>query len=72
MFIGATLAHPPVGDEQKPFNGSCIVAHAATREEVMEEIKKDVYATAGVWNLDGIIVYPVSLTLEHYVSLLTR
>lgn len=44
---GATLAHPPTGDEQKAFNGSCIVARAAIKEEVMEKIKKGIYATSG-------------------------
>jgi hypothetical protein len=57
---GATVSHPPVDGEQKPFNGSCIVAHAQSREEVLDEIKKDVYATSGVWNLEGIIIHPVS------------
>ncbi|OAA60220.1 Dimeric alpha-beta barrel [Niveomyces insectorum RCEF 264] len=56
---GATLAHPPVGDEPKAFNGSCMVAHAATKEEVLDEVRKDTYAKAGVWNLDKITIYPL-------------
>ncbi|ERT00699.1 uncharacterized protein SPSK_08025 [Sporothrix schenckii 1099-18] len=56
---GATTAHPPIEGQQKPFNGSCIVAHAATQDEVLAEIKKDIYATSGVWNLDKIIIQPL-------------
>jgi hypothetical protein len=59
LCLGATVARPPAGDEQKAFNGSCIVARAASKEEVLAEIRKDIYATEGVWNLDKIIIHPV-------------
>ncbi|TPX12332.1 uncharacterized protein E0L32_006979 [Thyridium curvatum] len=57
---GATLAKPSVEGQQKEFNGSCIVAHAASKEEVLEEVRKDIYATSGVWNLDKIIIHPLA------------
>ncbi|PGH27757.1 hypothetical protein AJ80_00545 [Polytolypa hystricis UAMH7299] len=50
---GATLDEPPAEGSPLKFNGSFIVAHAATKEEALEEIKKDVYATSGVWDLDN-------------------
>jgi uncharacterized protein len=59
MQTGATVTHPPADGEAKPFNGSCIVARAATQDEVLEEIRKDIYYTSGVWNLDKIIIHPV-------------
>lgn len=66
------MAHPPTGDEQKAFNGSCVVARATTKEEVMEEIRKDIYATSGVWNLDQVMIYPVSSRMEYDVLFVTR
>lgn len=57
---GATVSEPPVEGQQKQFNGSCIVAKAKSRDEVLEELRKDIYAKEEVWNLDK-----VSLTGEH-------
>lgn len=45
---------PPIGDEPRSFNGSFVVAQAATKEEVTEELRKDVYAQRGVWDLDKV------------------
>lgn len=39
-----------------------MLAYAASKEEVIEELKKDVYFTSKVWNFDDITVYPVSLS----------
>lgn len=38
----------------------------------MEEIKKDIYATSGVWNLDQVMIYPVSSRMEYDVLFVTR
>jgi hypothetical protein len=35
-----------------------MIAHDATKEEVLAEIKKDIYATTGVWDLEKIQIYP--------------
>lgn len=59
LLEGATVAHPPVGDEQKAFNGSCVVARATSKEEVVAQLKEDVYAKAGVWNVDAAVIHPV-------------
>lgn len=68
---GATVDYPPVGDEKRAFNGSCVVARASTKEEVLEEIKKDVYATAGVWNVDKVVMHPVGLLIQHRIFFTT-
>jgi hypothetical protein len=52
--VGATVEKPPIGDEPRSFNGSFVVAKATTREEVLDEIKKDVYAQRGIWNVDKV------------------
>lgn len=69
---GATVTRPPVEGQAKTFNGSCIVAHAATKEEVLDEIKKDIYATTGVWNLDDIIIQPVCDPSSPYLAYCKR
>ncbi|EMT72952.1 hypothetical protein FOC4_g10000196, partial [Fusarium odoratissimum] len=58
---GPSLEYPPIDGQEKAINGSCIVANAPSREEVMEEIKKDIYATSGVWNLEKIAILPETL-----------
>lgn len=40
--------------------GSVVLASAETREEVMELLRSDVYATSGTWDLEKVVVYPVS------------
>jgi hypothetical protein len=55
--IGATAAAVPKEGEDKQFNGSCLVAKASSKEEVLEELRKDIYAQEGVWNLEKVFVY---------------
>jgi hypothetical protein len=35
-------------------NGSCFIAHAATKDEVMVELKNDVYAKGEVWDFEKV------------------
>lgn len=35
-------------------NGSVMMAVASSKEEVLEKIKKDVYADKGVWDMDKV------------------
>lgn len=51
---GATAATVPKEGEDKQFNGSCLVAKASSKDEVLEELRKDVYAKEGVWNLEKV------------------
>ncbi|KIW58014.1 hypothetical protein PV05_02566 [Exophiala xenobiotica] len=56
---GATLSAPPGPDGDKQFNGSCVIAKARSKEEVLQELSKDVYAREGIWNLDKVQIHPV-------------
>ncbi|KAK5462801.1 hypothetical protein LTS15_002513 [Exophiala xenobiotica] len=48
----ALLSAPPVSGGDKQFNGSCVISKPRLREEVLEELSKDIYARGGIWNLD--------------------
>ena len=53
VFGGARLDEPPSESGLKA-NGSVMVAVAESKEEVLDKIKKDVYATSGVWDMDQV------------------
>ncbi|OBT86384.1 hypothetical protein VE02_03819 [Pseudogymnoascus sp. 03VT05] len=55
---GATLDEPPKEGEPLKINGSCFIAHATTKEEVMVELKNDVYAKGEVWDFEKIQIMP--------------
>jgi hypothetical protein len=55
---GATLDEPFQESNPIKINGSVMIAHDATKEEVLAEIRKDIYATTGVWDLEKIQIYP--------------
>lgn len=48
----------PFKDGEPPkINGSMMIARATSREEVVEELKKDVYTTAGIWDWNNVRYY---------------
>lgn len=51
---GATLEEVPKEGEAPKINGSAMIAHAATREEVIEVLKNDVYAKGEVWDFEKV------------------
>lgn len=53
-LVGATLEEPPKEGEALKINGSCMIAHAATKEEVIEQLKLDVYSSSGVWDWEKV------------------
>jgi len=53
-LIGATLDEAPKEGEALKINGSCMIAHAATKGEVIEELKRDVYTSGGVWDWEKV------------------
>lgn len=55
-MLGATAAAVPKEGEDKQFNGSCLVAKASSKEEVLGELRKDIYAQEGVWNLEKVLI----------------
>ena len=52
--LGATLEEPAKEGEPLKINGSAMIASAATKEEVIETLKQDVYTTNGIWNWDKV------------------
>ncbi|RDL37813.1 Uncharacterized protein BP5553_05246 [Venustampulla echinocandica] len=55
---GAFLEEVPKEGEGMKMLGSCMIASASSKEEVMEALKKDIYAQSGVWDLNKIQIYP--------------
>lgn len=47
---------PKEGEGLKIF-GSAMMAHAASKEEVLEAIKKDIYFKSNVWNLEKVCLF---------------
>jgi len=60
---GATLAAPPKEGEGLQITGSAMMAQAATKEEVIEALKKDVYAKE-VWDFSKIQIYPMKVAFR--------
>lgn len=56
---GAVLNEVPQGDDPSKFSfaGSTIVIVAESRDEIKEILKKDVYATSGVWDVENVGFY---------------
>lgn len=44
-----------------PFVGSALTLHAESKEEIMEFLKTDVFAKNGIWDLENVLIYPVSI-----------
>ncbi|KAH0263619.1 hypothetical protein KCU90_g18562, partial [Aureobasidium melanogenum] len=55
---GAMLEDVPKEGSPLKINGSVMMAVASSKEEVLEKIKKDVYAGQGVWDMDKIQIFP--------------
>jgi hypothetical protein len=56
---GAYMSDPPKPDEvPPPMIGSVLVAVAATKEEVLERLSKDIYTTSGVWDIEKVQIWP--------------
>ncbi|BFZ64628.1 hypothetical protein YB2330_005778 [Saitoella coloradoensis] len=62
---GGFFDHHPTPSETVPsFRGSALVYEAETKEEVLEIVKKDIYAREGVWDVSKIQVFPVKFALR--------
>lgn len=57
---GAILDEVPK-DDKLSFKGSCVVAVGASKEEVIEKLKEDVYAKNNVWDFDN-VSYALDIT----------
>lgn len=47
--------------ERTQFAGSTFHMMAESKDEIVEFLKKDVYYTAGIWDLDSVIANPVGI-----------
>jgi hypothetical protein len=54
VFGGAMLDNVPQEGSPLEIRGSVMLAVASSKEEVLEKIKKDVYAAEGVWDMDKV------------------
>jgi len=55
---GAMLEEPVVEGETPKMKGSAMLCVAATKEEVLERMKRDIYVEGGVWDFEKIQVIP--------------
>lgn len=54
VFGGAMLDEPVKEGEGPKIKGSVMLAVAESKEEVLEALKKDVYAQGKVWDMDNV------------------
>jgi uncharacterized protein len=62
-LAGATLAEVPPSDDPSTFEftGSTLVCVAKSRDEIMQMLSDDIYAKSGVWDLEKVQIWPVSV-----------
>ncbi|KAF2809752.1 uncharacterized protein BDZ99DRAFT_463516 [Mytilinidion resinicola] len=58
QFGGAMLEEPIKEGETPKMKGSAMLCVAATEAEVVERLRRDVYVTSGVWDIEKIQVIP--------------
>ncbi|KAL9616085.1 MAG: hypothetical protein Q9160_009004 [Pyrenula sp. 1 TL-2023] len=60
-FGGAMLEEhlKPGDDGPQKMCGSAMLIRAASQEEALERVRKDVYTKEGVWDMDKVQVWPV-------------
>lgn len=54
FYTGAILDEVPKEGEGMKMNGSAAVVVASSKEEIIEILSKDIYATSGVWDLEKV------------------
>ena len=64
MCTGASLAKPLKEGEAPEMTGSVLITVADTKEDVIEFLKNDIYATSGVWDISKVQITPVCLTVR--------
>ena len=57
------MEEPPKEGEPLKLNGSAIMTYAASREEVLEQLKGDIYSKSGVWDLSKVCFVHVLLSV---------
>lgn len=54
-----TSGGPIAVDKDRKLNGSFMTLEAESKEKVLERLKKDVFYTSGVWDLDNAQIFAV-------------
>jgi hypothetical protein len=67
-FGGAYMSSPPVEGQTPPMIGSALIVVAASKEEVIERLKNDIYSTGGVWDVDNAQIWPFKTAIRSSLS----
>ncbi|SPN97523.1 uncharacterized protein DNG_01034 [Cephalotrichum gorgonifer] len=64
---GAVLNDVPEGADPSKwsFYGSTLNVVAATKDEVLELLRNDIYTTSGVWDVENAQIWPAILAFRH-------
>jgi len=65
---GAWLAEQPKEGETPQMLGSALIVVAATKEEVIERLKNDIYTKSGVWDVDNAQIWPFKTAVRSSLS----
>ncbi|OJD36831.1 ycii-related domain protein [Diplodia corticola] len=64
LFGGPFLQEPPKKNEPMKMLGSVLVALGSSKEEVLKELKKDIYTENRIWDWDKVQIFPFKSTLR--------
>ncbi|KAL8701840.1 MAG: hypothetical protein Q9224_000307 [Gallowayella concinna] len=64
---GALLNDVPQPGQRLKIHGSVMLVQAESREEVLHALRRDIYHTSAVWNLESAQILPVSTKLTPVV-----
>ncbi|KAI0973849.1 hypothetical protein F4678DRAFT_458631 [Xylaria arbuscula] len=64
---GAILNDKPESDDATKFSfyGSTLVVVASSKEEILDVLHKDIYATTGVWDLENVQIWPAKFAFRY-------
>ncbi|KAK5628802.1 hypothetical protein RRF57_004517 [Xylaria bambusicola] len=64
---GAIFNEKPESQDATKFSfyGSTLVCVASSKEEILEILNKDIYATSGVWDMDNIQIWPAKFAFRN-------
>lgn len=69
LMGGAMLTHVPTPEDKTiQAAGSAMVAFAASKEEVMQRLKDDVYTSGNVWDWDKVQIWPFRTAIRKGVD----
>jgi len=66
---GATLSKHPEGGEAPDMTGSVMLVTANSEEEVRRFVAEDVYTKSGVWDLEGMRIWPFRTAVRKGVEI---